>query len=207
MCGRTETLIIRPVRPVRLTPLEATVAIRPITADDSEPFAELLSADREFLCLWEPDEPDEYYTPQGQREFTAAVLQACAAGAMRMWAIVEGDEPVGRILLNNIVLGPLRSCSVGYWVAQRHGGKGHATAALRGALDVAFNELRLHRVDAFARVDNERSCRMLETAGFQRSGVSRGHLHVGGSWHDEVFFQKLAPWDDGVRLVPDADAG
>lgn len=177
--------------------------IRPLTIDDSAAFAELLYEDREFLTQWEPDEPDEYFTPQGQREFTAAVLQACDAQVMRAWAIVgDAGEPVGRIILNNVIRGPLRSCSVGYWVAQRHGGKGYATAALRAALDVAFNELQLHRVDAFVRTDNERSCRMMETAGFQRSGISRRHLHTGGRWHDQVFFQKLAPWDDGIQLLP-----
>jgi len=183
--------------------VETAVDIRPITMDDSAAFAELLSEDRPFVTLWEPDEPDEYYTPQGQREFIAAVLRACEAQVTRAWAVIGGGEPVGWIFLNNIIRGPLRSCSVGYWVAQRHGGKGYATAALRGALDVAFNELELHRVDAFARTDNERSCRMLDRAGFHRSGISRGHLHTGGKWHDEVFFQKLAPWDDGVRLLPD----
>jgi ribosomal-protein-alanine N-acetyltransferase len=188
------------------TAVETAVDIRPLSIEDGEVFADLLTEDREFLTLWEPDEPDEYYTAQGQGEFIAAVLNACAAQVMQAWAIVGDGEVVGRIVLTGIILGPLRSCSVGYWVAQRHGGRGYGTAALRAVLDVAFGELALHRVDAFVRTDNERSCRMMERAGFQRSGISRGHLHAGGRWHDEVFFQKLAPWDDGVQLVPAPEA-
>jgi len=180
------------------------MTIRPLTMDDSEAMAELLLADRPFFTKWEPDEPDEHFTAAGQRAMTDAVLQASEAGAMRAWVIESEGETAGRILLNGIVLGPLRSCTVGYWVAQRFGGRGLATRALRDALDVAFNELRLHRVDAFARTDNERSCRVLESNDFHRVGVSRGHLHAGGRWHDEVFFQKLAPWDDGVLLEPGA---
>ncbi len=71
------------------------------------------------------------------------------------------------------------------------------------ALDVAFHDLALHRVDAFVRVDNERSLRVLEKNGFRTVGVSRRHLHVGGRWRDEIYLQKLAPWDDGVQLEPD----
>lgn len=179
------------------------MAVEPMTVEHGEALADLLRADRGFLTMWEPDEPDEHFTTEGQRAFIASVQRKCAGGGMRAWVITDGEDVVGRIFLTGIVLGPLRSCSTGYWVARRHAGRGFATAALRSVLDVAFGELHLHRVDAFARVDNERSCRVLEKNGFHRVGVSRGHLHVGGRWRDDAIFQKLAPWDDGIRLRPD----
>lgn len=62
------------------------------------------------------------------------------------------------------------------------------------ALRVAFDDLQLRRVDAFAREDNIGSCRVLEKNGFRRVGMSCGHVHIDGRWRDDVFFQKLAPW-------------
>jgi ribosomal-protein-alanine N-acetyltransferase len=108
----------------------------------------------------------------------------------------------GRINLHNVLRGPLLSCFIGYWVAQRLSGRGIATEAVRQALDVAFGAIGLHRADAFARADNLGSCRVLEKHGFETVGISRRHIHIAGRWRDDVLFQKLAPWDDGARLAP-----
>ncbi len=179
------------------------LGIRPLRLADSAAIAELYRQNRDFLRIWEPDEPDEFFTGEGQQEAVASTLRECAGGRMLAWVITADGEIAGRIYLNNLAMGPLRSCSVGYWVARRHGGRGLATFAVDSALDVAFHDLALHRVDAFVRVDNERSLRVLEKNGFRTVGVSRRHLHVGGRWRDEIYLQKLAPWDDGVQLEPD----
>jgi [ribosomal protein S5]-alanine N-acetyltransferase len=179
--------------------------LRPLTMRHSDALADLYRRNRGFLATWEPDEPDEFFTPQAQQEAIASTLAQCRSGSTQAWVIVDGGEPVGRLNLNNIMMGALRSCSIGYWVSQRHGGRGIATRAVQEVLEIAFEELDLHRVDAFARVDNEASCRVLRRNGFQAVGVSRGHLHVAGRWQDEIYFQKLAPWDDGVQLAPSFD--
>lgn len=179
--------------------------LRPLTMRDSEPLAELYRGNRDFLATWEPDEPDEFFTTQAQHEAVTTTLAQCRNGTTQAWVIVCDGELVGRINLNNIMMGALRSCSIGYWVAQQHGGRGIATHAVQEVVDIAFEELDLHRIDAFARVDNESSCRVLRKNGFQAVGVSRGHLHAAGRWQDEIYFQKLAPWDDGVQLTPSFD--
>jgi ribosomal-protein-alanine N-acetyltransferase len=109
---------------------------------------------------------------------------------------------VGRITLNNILRGPLQSCFVSYWVAADHVRKGIATRALRLALDVAFSELSLHRVEAFTQVSNKASQLVLERNNFQRVGVLGRHIHIAGRWRDEFLFERIAPWDDGVRASP-----
>jgi ribosomal-protein-alanine N-acetyltransferase len=164
--------------------------------------ADLYREDRDFLRRWDPVRPEEFFTYAGQREAVAATLGECGDG--RTWAgIIEYEGgPVGRVNLYNILRGPLRSCVLGYWVAQRVGGRGIATQAVAQALDTAFGALGLHRVDAFAREENAASCRVLDKNGFHRVGVSRGHIHLDGRWRDDIFFQRLAPWDDGVRLEP-----
>ncbi|MET9615496.1 GNAT family N-acetyltransferase [Kitasatospora indigofera] len=176
--------------------------IRALRAADSTAIADLYLHDRHFLRMWEPEEADAFFTGPGQREAVESTLRECAGGRMLAWVIVAGGEIVGRVNLNNLAMGPLRSCSIGYWVAQRYGGRGYASFAVESALDIAFHDLNLHRVDAFARLDNARSLRVLEKNGFRTVGVSRGHLHVGGRWQDELYLQRLAPWDDGVQLEP-----
>jgi [ribosomal protein S5]-alanine N-acetyltransferase len=95
--------------------------------------------------------------------------------------------------LHNIQRGPLQYCSLGYWVAREVGGRGIATRAVADALRVAFGELGLHRVDAYARADNPGSCKVLERNDFERVGISREHVFIDGRWRDDLHFQRITP--------------
>jgi ribosomal-protein-alanine N-acetyltransferase len=41
-------------------------------------------------------------------------------------------------------------------------------------------------------VDNVASQRVLERNGFERIGLARRYLHVGGDWRDHILFQRTA---------------
>jgi ribosomal-protein-alanine N-acetyltransferase len=179
-----------------------TVSIRPVRLDDAPALAALHTEDREFLRRWDPVRPDAFYTADGQRRAIAATLEQCADGRSAASVILDRDTVAGTVNLFGILRGPLQSAVLGYWVAQRAAGRGIATEAVAHALRLAFDDLGLHRIDAFAREENAGSCRVLEKNGFRRAGMSYRHVHIDGRWRDDVFFQKLAPWDDGVRLGP-----
>lgn len=191
----TSATLDRPQRGVRL---------RVVHLGDAERLAALYAENRAYLRPWEPEGDDAYYTVDGQRDNVRSLVEAYAAEEMWPGVILVDGEIAGRITLNNVLRGPLQSCFVGYWVARAHAGRGVATEALRQALDVAFGALRLHRVEAFTRVDNAASQRVLERNGFTLVGTARRHIHVDGRWHDERLFERLAPWDDGVTPVPPA---
>jgi ribosomal-protein-alanine N-acetyltransferase len=178
------------------------VRLRVVQVADAEGLAALYEVNREYLRPWEPERDDAYFTVDGQRDNLHDLVEAYATGEMWPGVILVDDEIAGRITLNNVLRGPLQSCFVGYWVARAHAGHGVATEALRQALDVAFGALRLHRVEAFTRVDNHASQRVLERNGFTAVGTARRHIHLNGRWHDERLFECLAPWDDGIALVP-----
>ncbi|MQY06366.1 GNAT family N-acetyltransferase [Actinomadura macrotermitis] len=181
--------------------------LRLVRLEDAEALAALYVDNHDHLRRWEPDRAPEYFTPEGQRDNVRAQLEGLARGERWPGAILVDGQVAGCITLNNILRGPLRSCFVGYWVARAHTGRGVATEALRQVLDVAFGELRLHRVEAFTQVDNHASQRVLERNGFSPIGVARRHIHVNGRWHDERLFERLAPWDDGISLLPPAELG
>ena len=93
--------------------------------------------------------------------------------------------------LSNVIRWNLRSCSVGYWIAEAHNGCGHATAAVSRACEIAFRELGLHRVEAGTLLTNEASQRVLTKNGFSRIGVAPKYLEIAGIWQDHVLFQRL----------------
>ena len=86
----------------------------------------------------------------------------------------------------------ISSCAIGYWVDAARNGRGLATTAVGDILRFAFGELSLHRVEAATLVDNLASQRVLAKNGFERIGIARRFLRIGGDWRDHVLFQRLA---------------
>ena len=67
-----------------------------------------------------------------------------------------------------------------------------ATGAVGAVVEHAFGPLGLHRVEAGTLVDNVASQRVLEKNGFERIGLARNYLHIGGAWRDHLLFQRTA---------------
>jgi ribosomal-protein-alanine N-acetyltransferase len=161
------------------------VVIRPVELHDARELAALVVENRAFLAPFEPEREERFYTVDGQREWIAN-------DALRAFAILDGDRIGGTVTMSNIVRGPLQSANLGYWVAERLGGRGLATAAVGGVAELAFGELGLHRLEAGTLVDNVPSQRVLEKNGFEPIGLARRYLRIAGEWRDHLLFQRTA---------------
>jgi ribosomal-protein-alanine N-acetyltransferase len=95
--------------------------------------------------------------------------------------------------LSNIVRGAFQSCNLGYWVRATHQGRGLATATVADIMRLAFDELRLHRIEAGTLLHNRASQRVLERNGFVRFGIAPQYLNVAGRWQDHAMYQALNP--------------
>jgi ribosomal-protein-alanine N-acetyltransferase len=166
---------------------------RLISAEDAAALAGLQRRNRDFLTPYEPVRDEAYFTEEGQRDVISRVLEEHRAGSMMPRVILDGEgEVVGRITLTGIERGPFQNCRLGYLVSQHANGRGLATAAVAEVVDIAFDELGLHRVEAGAMVDNVRSQRVLEKNGFVRFGLAPSYLNIAGEWRDHVMYQKVA---------------
>jgi len=169
-------------------PARRGAVIRPLTADDAGELAALLVENRAFLAPFEPPREERFYTVDGQ-------LERLEREDKHGFAILDDGQIAGTVTLSNVVLGPLQSANLGYWIAERANGKGLATAAVGELITIAFGELGLHRLEAGTLVDNVGSQRVLEKNGFERIGTARGYLHIGGDWRDHILFQLLSAND------------
>jgi ribosomal-protein-alanine N-acetyltransferase len=68
--------------------------------------------------------------------------------------------------------------------------------ALQAVVAHAFDELRLHRLEANHLPENERSARLLARLGFARIGFAPNDLFIDGAWRDHVLNQLLNPGFD-----------
>ncbi len=121
-------------------------------------------------------------------------LRSHRAGLGVPLVIVRPDSQiVGRVTLQSILRGPVQSCSVGYWLSEDAQGHGWATAALREAVDPAFQTLDLHRVQAETVAVNSRSIRVLERIGFTHYGTATACSRIAGRWQDHRLYELITP--------------
>jgi ribosomal-protein-alanine N-acetyltransferase len=164
--------------------------IRALASSDAAALALAYRRNREHLAPWEPVRAAAFYTPEGQAAAVVDQLLQVGRGLVAAWVLTHGDQVVGRINLNNIVLGVLRSGSLGYWVDAEHVQRGLATAAVEFACDQA-RQRGLHRVDAGTLLHNVASQRVLERCGFEVYGTAPKFLFIAGTWQDHRLYQRI----------------
>ncbi|WGL50731.1 GNAT family protein [Nocardioides sp. BP30] len=165
--------------------------IRPLEADDASALYRLIVANRDHLAPWDPHRPEHYFTLEGQQEHVAGQLARARNGHDYPYVMTLGGALIGRINLNNVVRGPLQSAVLGYWIDSEHQGRGLTTQAVRTVIDLARDELGLHRLEAGTMLDNVASQRVLINSGFEEYGVARKLLKIAGEWRDHRLFQRI----------------
>ncbi|AOO80918.1 GNAT family N-acetyltransferase [Bosea vaviloviae] len=180
-----------PTRPLIRT---QNLALRAPVATDYAAWAVLRMESREFLTPWEPVWNEDDLTRTSFRlRVKRAAREIATDEAYSLFIFDTRSE----ILLGGLTLGLVRrgvaqACTLGYWMGQRHAGKGYMTEAVRGALRFAFQDLALHRVEAACLPNNEPSKRLLERVGFQSEGMARAYLRINGSWADHLLYAALS---------------
>lgn len=161
--------------------------------DDFAAWRALREESASFLVPWEPRWPSDDLTRTGfRRRLERYRRDAIALSAITWFAFRERDgELLGGITLSNIRMGASRSGQIGYWMGERHAGRGHMSQAVRLVLAEAFGALGLERVEAACIPHNERSVRLLESAGFTREGHLRAYLEIDGARRDHVLYAIL----------------
>jgi len=188
--------------------VSTAVVLRRPSVEDAAEIARLYASQREFLAPFEPARSDAFFTEAGQRRQLERERELRAAGAAERFLIVaDGAAAVGVLSVSNIVRGPLQSAVLGYFVAREHNGRGFATRAVALAVEWAFEEAGLHRLEAGTLVDNHASQRVLERNGFERIGLAKRYLHIAGDWRDHILFQRTAddPPPAEFAVTPAAD--
>ncbi|MFS8083647.1 MAG: GNAT family N-acetyltransferase [Ginsengibacter sp.] len=104
--------------------------------------------------------------------------------------LIHSNQFIGLIALN-MGKSNYRSAEVWYKINPKHWSKGYATEALSGVLNFAFNDLKLHRIEAGCAVENIASIKVLEKVDMIREGLKRKILPIRGEWKDNYFYAIL----------------
>ncbi|WP_181699299.1 GNAT family N-acetyltransferase [Chthonobacter albigriseus] len=181
------------------------VFLRAPQITDYVAWAELRETSRGFLKPWEPSWPADDLTRTAFKHRVKRYHREIREDLGYTFFVFRSDtdQLMGGVTLSNVRRGVTQTASLGYWMGERHAGKGHMTDAVRTLLPHAFDTLRLHRIEAASMPHNDRSIHLLEKVGFRREGFARRYLLIDGRWQDHVLFAVLA---DDPRPARRADA-
>ena len=107
--------------------------------------------------------------------------------------LLDGDDLLGFVELNDIFW-PHRHTWVSIAIGDAaNQGQGYGAEALGLALQFAFQELNLHRVQLTVFSYNQRAIALYEKLGFRREGIFREHLERDGTRFDMYLYGMLRP--------------
>lgn len=163
-----------------------------------------LHAMHELNSLPETDEFNTLGLPENLEVTNELMLDRMAKNAelprnVYVMAIVlkANQEMIGMIGIN-LAEQKKQRAEIWYKLHKNHWRKGYTTEALQRLLQYAFEDLKLHRIEAGCATENIASIKVLEKVGMQREGRCRKILPIRGAWVDNYMYAILE--DDFAKL-------
>lgn len=153
------------------------------------PITNFYIRNRDFLQPIDPRRPESFYLLGTQRNIILKELNDIKRGNMLKFWIAKKEcykYLIGSIAFNNIIRGAFLSCHIGYKLDKDQLKNGYMTEALETAILIAFNDLKLHRIEANIMPENKSSMKLAKRLGFQFEGIAKKYLKINGEWRDHV---------------------
>lgn len=172
--------------------------LRPITMDDAEDIYEYASDDETIEHLTFPrhtslevtkDTLEKFFL---HRESPTMFVTTCMESK-------ENHEMIG--ICEFVGYNPSNlTAEIGYVLKRKYWGKCYMVEAVKGLLDLGFNDLGLRRIDIGHFVENTKSQRVIEKVGFHFDGILRQQMKDGkGIYRDKKIYSILKEEYDGRK--------
>ncbi|MDQ3021440.1 MAG: GNAT family N-acetyltransferase [Bacteroidota bacterium] len=136
---------------------------------------------KKFLEPWIPKFGNEFFTYEFQLQrlnFENELWKKGLEYRFRVFKKTEPEKNIGNIAVSNIVRGVLQSGCLGYSIDENENGKGIATEAIEKVIEMSFNELKLHRLEANVIPTNTASIKVLRKLNFAEEGYSKNYCKI-----------------------------
>ena len=160
---------------------------------DARSLSELLTNNKYFWAQYEPLHEEYFYTEDAQLRKILESMQLMRVNREYSFGIYTKGrhQLIGHISLYAIKKLPYSSAFIGYSIDERFTRKGIASEAVNHLVRFGFNELNLHRIEAYVSPKNIGSIKVLERANFVREGLLRKLLYINGVWEDHYMYSIL----------------
>ncbi|MGE0790469.1 MAG: GNAT family N-acetyltransferase [Sandaracinaceae bacterium] len=164
---------------------------------DAEAVARFQSKNRAHFAPWEPRRPDAFYGIDFWRAQLAEDREVAKLDRRYRLFVrdrqASGEPVIGFVHFGDVVRGAFQACHLGFGIDADYQGRGYMREALEAAIGFAWSSLRLHRIEASYRPENERSGVLLARLGFVREGLAKDYLEIDGAWRDHVLCSLTHP--------------
>lgn len=167
------------------------IDLRVLTPGDSEDMLDYCIRNKNHLKQFEPKRSDSYYTLDYQRNSLSESYKDFLNGKSINFGIFQEDELIGKVRISNIVMGVCKSATIGYSIDELKQGKGYMKEAVNMAMEYAFYDVGIHRIEGSTLVDNLKSQSVLMACGFKKLGLNEKYLYINGEWRDHITFYKI----------------
>jgi ribosomal-protein-alanine N-acetyltransferase len=154
------------------------VTLRLLGSRDQSDFLDLVAASTGLHHPWMslPATPQEFqaYLARYERP-TEESLLIC---------VRETGAIAGVVTINSIIRGRFQCGSLAYAAFAPTAGQGYMSEGLDLVLRYAFEQLRLHRLEAQVQPGNHASVKLVKRLGFRNEGYSPDLLFIDGAWRD-----------------------
>ena len=167
------------------------LAVDPSLAEGAAAF---YRRNRAAFAPFDPVQPEEFFTPEGQAERLTEDLKRAEDGRSFRFLLVQPRHPgkiIGLAGLNEIIGGAFHSCFISYKIDHILWGQGYGSEAIAALTEWGFRNLGLHRVEANIMPRNLPSRRAAAKAGFSEEGLSKHYLKINGVWEDHIHMVRL----------------
>lgn len=163
------------------------LVLREFSLDDSAALHAIISLP-EVVRYQTEDPTDE----AGSRAVIEGIIAAQGASPRLVFdfAVIHDGALVGRVGMKRGA--DSRQASLWFEVAPAHHGHGYASEAARALLELAFEDVGLHRVTGDCDPRNPASARVMERIGMRREAHLVQNMFIKGEWCDSVVFAMLA---------------
>jgi [ribosomal protein S5]-alanine N-acetyltransferase len=123
--------------------------------------------------------------PSTPAEFQAYIRRYEQSSDESLLICLRGTGAIaGLVNINSIVRGRFQSGSLGYAAFAPTAGQGYMSEGLGLVIRYAFEQLRLHRLEAAIQPGNHASINLVRRLGFRNEGYSPEMLFIDGAWRD-----------------------
>ena len=160
--------------------------LRPFRRRDADAVTEAVEASQMELNEWLPW-AHLGYSKGDATNYIRDSLKSWREERAYDFAVRRPDDPdrhIGNISVW-FISRSFKTGEIGYWVRTDETTQGVATEISARALQIAFEELRMHRVILRIAAGNRASERVAEKLGFFREGILREEIKVRGKWLDD----------------------
>lgn len=161
--------------------------IRLPSQTDAGKILEFYANNRYYFEHFEAIKPENFFTLNVQKKIISLEQREMLLKKGIRFYIFLKDEPetlIGTVALFGMVHGIFKRANLGYKLDPKYQHLGYATEAIDAMLKECIPFFNLHRIEAYIKVDNQKSINLIERLNFEYEGIAREYAFIEGKFCD-----------------------